>query len=458
MAKVLCITSGLTGILNASFELVNRLEADGHKIIYASPKPVGNKVEAQGIIYKQLSKIKTENIIDIPNFKGPLKKVSRLLYKIANRKRLQRDALNNIKPSDFEDLVKNENPDLLIIDIELHEYILTAYRYEVPMILLSQWFSLWKRKGLPYLLHDTVPGIGWSGTQFGMDIAWGIVRIKRWWTFLKKKVMSVSTDRRSVLLKYGKEVNFPLEYLKENNWPGPFTYDQLPVIAMVAEEIELEHSKRPNLTYVGPMVAENRKEVSNMESINHKISEVIQIKENSEAKLLYCSVSTLHPGDLDFINRLIEAVANKSEWLLIIGLGGMIDDKRFEQLPENVFAFSYIPQLKILRHANLSINHGGIHTINECIHNNVPMLVYSGKRSDQNGCAVRVRHHNLGIMADKDLDSTDQIREKIELVLESKTFKKNIIKLNIDSDKYRKNKVLESYICNTLNLNLAKTI
>ena len=39
MAHVLCLTTGLTGILHASFEVVRRLEAWGHHVTYACPLP-----------------------------------------------------------------------------------------------------------------------------------------------------------------------------------------------------------------------------------------------------------------------------------------------------------------------------------------------------------------------------------------------------------------------------------
>ena len=43
MAKIICITTGLTGILNASFELVARLQQAGYEVCYASPKNVAEK-------------------------------------------------------------------------------------------------------------------------------------------------------------------------------------------------------------------------------------------------------------------------------------------------------------------------------------------------------------------------------------------------------------------------------
>ena len=57
MAKIICVTTGLTGILNASFELVAQLQSAGHDLKYASPRRVGERVELQGIPFVQLPEI-----------------------------------------------------------------------------------------------------------------------------------------------------------------------------------------------------------------------------------------------------------------------------------------------------------------------------------------------------------------------------------------------------------------
>ncbi len=92
---------------------------------------------------------------------------------------------------------------------------------------------------------------------------------------------------------------------------------------------------------------------------------------------------------MTFVKKLIEAVKDNEDLLLFIGLGGMLEQTSFAPIPDNVILKSSMPQLFLLSNADCSINHGGIHTINECIHYAVPMLIYSGKKYDQNGCAAR---------------------------------------------------------------------
>ena len=446
MAKIICITTGLTGILNASFELMSRLQNAGHEVSCAAPRNVKEKVVQEGWRFIQLPEIQQDASPKLPDYRGVLKKVKRFFYKIKNAKQRKKAALENTIPLEFITMLERESPDLILIDIELHEYIFAAYAQKQKFILLSQWFSLWNRKGLPYLLHDTIPSKGWKGSNLAIAFSWWKIRRQRSWMFFRKKILSGGTDRRSILLELAKKYNFPTKYIQKNYWPGPFTYDQLPVISLTAFEMEFPHDPRPNLHYIGPMVFDKRKEKPSQSSTGYSIEEVFDYKNKIGGVLLYCSLSTLSKGDEFFIKKIIKAVKHQKKWVLIIGMGGLIDGEKFRDLPGNVFAFSYVPQLQVLKYADISINHGGIHTINECVYFKVPMLVYSGKRSDQNGCAARVAYYQLGLMGDKDKDSPEEIRKKINKVLTDKDIEQNINTFNTHFFKYKKEKRLEHFI------------
>lgn len=446
MAKIICAITGLTGILNASFELVHRLEKAGHEVICAAPRAIGERVNAQGVSFVQLPEILLTTTDDLPLFDVPMGKLVRLKYKLEHAAIRKKALLERMYPKAFIQLLEKEKPDLVLVDVELHEYIFATYARKIPMVLLSQWFSLWSRKGLPYLLKKTIPGKGWEGQALMMQLNWWMVKLKRKYIFAKQKLLTVGTDRRSLLLALAKSEKFPLSYIKENYWPGPFTYDQLPVISMTAKEMEFPHDLRPELYYVGPMVSENRIDPESTKKETTDLKKVFTFKKKNKAKLIYCSVSTLSKSDISFIDKVVKAVAKRKDWMLVIGMGGMMDKDYLAQLPQNVFAFSFVPQLKILKVADLSINHGGIHTINECIHFKVPMLVYSGKRSDQNGCAARVAYHELGLMADKDKDTYEIIGQRIEEVLQNERYARKIEKLHQFYEKYKSDFFLEQII------------
>ncbi|MEM6770268.1 MAG: nucleotide disphospho-sugar-binding domain-containing protein, partial [Bacteroidota bacterium] len=190
--------------------------------------------------------------------------------------------------------------------------------------------------------------------------------------------------------------------------------------------------------------------------------------EDKGKRIILVTVSTLSVGDADFLRRVVEAVAEEDDWKVILGLGGKLKANDLtvsgfssagagekpgqgagENLPANVHAFSYVPQLKVLAVADLSINHGGIHTIHECLHFGVPMLVYSGKRSDQPGCAARVHYHGVGLMADKDLDPPEVIRQKIAEVMAG-GYDAGMRQMQQYTNRYRTERVLEHTIADLL--------
>lgn len=439
------MTTGLTGILNASFEVMSRLRLAGYEVVSASPQPVGEAVRAQGFEYLQLLPVNRDPAPEVPIFKGFFKKTRRLLYKWIHRNERQKVAIESLGMDDFSKKIEEIKPDLWLVDVELHEHIMTLVAKNEPVLLLSQWFSLWRREGLPPLSRNTIPGVGSQGTSEVLNATWDRLEANRNKMFLKKEFLSGGTDRRSILKKYAAQIGFDEKYIPDNYWPGPFVYSELPVIAMTAEELEFPHDKTSNLQYVGSMVYEDRLDTSTEEWTTKKLNQIFKQKQTTDKKLLYCSVSTFRGGDLEFLKKVVAAVAS-SDWILILGLGGKIDANTLNPLPENVFAFGRVPQLDVLAKADLSINHGGIHTINECVHFEVPMLVYSGKRSDQNGCAARVHYHQIGLMADKDEDDVATIQEKIEKVLSEPIFKKNIEIFSKKIDRYKKEKTLEHIV------------
>lgn len=448
MAKIICMTSGLTGILYASFELVHRLEATGHEVVYACPRAVGEQVKANAITYIQLPETNFSPAPELPIFSGSLIKLKRLWYKWRFRQNRQQAATDALGMQHFKSFLKDQNPDLVIIDVELHEHLITCISEKVRTLLLSQWFSLWNRPGLPPIVEDIIPRQGWKGSTLGIRWAWQQIKWKRWWMFAKQNFRSAGTDRRSILKKYAKNVGFPLRYIPENYWPGPFTYHELPLISMTLEEMEFPHNARPHLHYVGPMIAENRNDKSVHQQTAQRLQAIYTEQSTTNKALICCTVSSFKAGDPDFLKRLITAVAQQQQWILIIGLGSKLKAQALGNLPANVHAFTWIPQTDVLARAACSINHGGIHTINECIHFQVPMLIYSGKRSDQDGCAARVQYHGLGIMADKDRDDSASMTKKIQLLLEDQQYRNRIKEMHQHYNAYRKEKKLSVFVNN----------
>lgn len=461
MSRVLIVITGQTGILNASLEMARRLSAAGHELHLAAPRPVREAFAREGWTFTELPEIMLEPAGDSRLGDGIVAKAIGMLKRFIASGQRRRTALQNTRPLAFRMLVKRYQPELTLIDVELHEYIFTAHGMGLNYVLLSQWYSLWWLPGLPYLLTPTIPGIGGEGTPEAMNAVWEKIVVQRKKTFQRQAQVSFGADRRSTLLRLAQENGFPVEYIKNSFWPGPFSYDKLPVIAMAPLEMEFPHEPRENLHYVGPMVHADRHEKAAVCHRGHPVEVILPA--NGKKKLIVVTVSTLSTGDTDFLRRLVAAVADHEDWEVLLGLGGKLQvadllftaggadagatvgDEAEKDLPANVHAFGYLPQLRVLAKADLSVNHGGIHTIHECLHFGVPMLVYSGKRSDQPGCAARVHYHGVGLMADKDVDDVSTIRTNITTVLQG-SYREAVRKMSHKIEYYRKDKILENLV------------
>ncbi|MEL7249556.1 MAG: glycosyltransferase [Bacteroidota bacterium] len=446
MAQILCLTSGLTGITNASLELVKRLERAGHEVTFGSTRPIGELVAANEIDYLQLPPVNFFPGGQDKSGGGLGQRLQKWWYRWQNRKERRAEAVKALGMDVFADQLRSLKPGLLIIDIELHEHLMTAVVMGIPTVLVSPWFSLWQRPGLPPLMQDTIPGQGWRGSAIGLSWAWWLWRWQRRWMFGKKYLRSVGTNRRSVLLAYAREIGFPLHYVPDNYWPGPLTYSSLPVISVTIQEMEFSHDPQPWFTYVGAMVKDQRREAQKDMVLTDQLDQIFEDCRTNNKRLICCTVSTFKAGDTAFLKRLLVAVEKRLDWVLILGLGAKLQVSDLGEIPANTYVFPWIPQMNVLAHADCSINHAGIHTINECIHFRVPMLIYSGKRSDQNGCAARAHYHQIGIMADKDRDDSTAIERKIEEVLDSSSIRASLEQMHHYYKRYKDTQVLERYV------------
>ncbi len=430
MARIVCITSGLSGILHASYEVAHRLERAGHEVVCASWADVGKQYAAQGIEYAAIEPINFRTTIEPPAIRGRFRSLKRLRANLMNGRARREQAGQSLNARGIEAALEELRPDLLLIDLELHDYILTAVAKGIPTVLLSQWFSIWERPNLPPIHHTTLPGVGWQGHRIGIKLAWLKIHLQMLLTARKAAWRTGGTDRRSTLYRYARQIGFPPRELSAiYQFPPPLVYRTLPVIALTAWALEFPHSPRPNLYYAGPMVCARRQDIATPPDVEAKLRKLIRLRQASGGKLIYCSISTMGEADLQFVQRIVAAVAHVPNWILILGLGRSLDRDALKNVPGNVHLFDWVPQLQLLEQADCSINHGGIHTIHECIQFGVPMLIYSGKKFDQNGCAARMAYHQLAIMADRDSDDTEMIRRRIRTILEDPSYKDRVVEM-----------------------------
>jgi UDP:flavonoid glycosyltransferase YjiC (YdhE family) len=385
-------------MLKASCALMRNLQDEGHEVLYACAQDKRRAVEAEGLAYHQLTTFalghypqrKQEEVVESWDLKG------------------------------FDQMVRDFRPDLIIMDMEVHEYIIHSHSQGYPFILLSQWFPIWPSASSPSLKSLGIPGRGILGSSIGIKWSWWVLKAVRTWRNLLSAWKSKGMDRRSVLLYYAKKAGFPFDLIDHHGWPPPFHYSGLPIYTVNNQALDFPGHARALDHFLGPQIRENRYEEV-PEDVEQRLTRLFSEK---KGRIIYCSLSTMNAVSTAHVIHIIDAMRLRPDDQLLITLGKKTD-LAMDDLPPNVHVFSWLPQLEVLKHADVSINHGGIHTINECIHFKVPMLIYSGGRHDQNGCAARVAFHEVGIIGDAS-DSPKKIDQRLQQLLTDPIYQSNL--------------------------------
>ena len=142
-------------MLYAGVELARRLAAAGHRLSYASFAGARRTVEGQGLAFLPLEPSRYDAFLAADAKSSMPARLRRL------RPRRER-ALDSLAVAGFVRTVREADPDLLLIDGEMHEHVIAASATGPPIALLNSFVSIWRRPGLPPPHHLARPGVGWT--------------------------------------------------------------------------------------------------------------------------------------------------------------------------------------------------------------------------------------------------------------------------------------------------------
>lgn len=388
MAHIVIVTSGLTGLFRASLALIAQLKAAGHRVTYASP----------GDLAKPLAELEIP-FVRLPPWQFPAEPQPQLStwQKWQHLKSRQRQAVLMLGLEQFNQAMASLSPDLLLIDIEMHPQIMTAVRQQFRVALLCPFFSIWRRAGVPPLHVDTLPGEGWRGQWWGLQWSWLRYSWSKRMDALRDRWQKKGLDWRSILRRTATEMEYPFNNtFGFSHWLSPYPHDEtLPVLCLHAEELDLPHRAQSNVHYMGPMVLDTGFAQSEMTP-----NLLTFLQERQGKKLIYCGASTFSSVSQSLLRSIIALASLCPSWDFVVSLGGASALEKFANgsLPVNLCLLSWAPQLALLQRADCAIINGGPHTITECVHYEVPMLVVPMSKDDQRGNAVRASYHGLGIV------------------------------------------------------------
>lgn len=442
MAHILIVTRGLPSLLYPSVELGRRLAAAGHRVTFAASAEDRGLVELHRLAFLPLD---PGHYDEFAAADAGVAAFRRLLHL-----RLRREqAKASLGVGRFVDAVHEMRPDLILINGEMHEHVIAASTTGASIVLLNSFVSIWRQPGLPPPHAPVRPGVGWKGSRAGIALLWLVLRLRKWRRAWMQKVQRIGCDRLSTLQGLAVDAAFDFDReTDDSQWLIPFTYRYLPVLSLHALEFEFPHRPPDHVHYVGPMVLERRNDRPLTPADRAELEAVFarRLQARGERALIYAGFGSVFSSDVDFLKRLLQIVAGRPGWDLVISLSDRVEVADLGPLPEGVRVFSWVPQLQVLKNADVVVMHGGVNTADECAVNGVPMLVYCGNETDMAGTTARVVHHGIGIAGDRQRDSTQDIRGHIDRLLREPHFKENVRRLKQSYAAYVEGRVAERII------------
>jgi UDP:flavonoid glycosyltransferase YjiC (YdhE family) len=240
-------------------------------------------------------------------------------------------------------------------------------------------------------------------------------------------------DDKSTIKKKFTQENINKEYALKWTYPNGCTFNSIDTIAVSPIELEFNTTIHDTI-YLGTSVKQTSERAINRKG---------QFKKG----LLYVSFGTLNIHKtriietyLDTLNEVLCELTNV-ETIVTVGKNLALfnsNQTRWNQIQ----LLQYVDQQDILKSCDFFISHGGLNSIKEAIHFNVPMLIYP-LEGDQFGNAQKVKYHNLGLTGNIELITKESLKSDLSILINERSkYKSNLQDFNQRISNYNSTEVL----------------
>jgi UDP:flavonoid glycosyltransferase YjiC (YdhE family) len=391
--------------------LANLVEKNGHKAIVNSVYRFGAEMENRFIVEHRKQRLTFLNFL-----------VSSLKNETFNfRKNELASVINEIKPS------------AVIIDIFYGtDYLpLKALDSNIKVIFFNPMPSTYQLDGFPIVsesnwIRDKILDKTTRGFNQEKNIK---VLMHKW---LLKRELSFALKSASI----------NTNDISQNNVVAKMVFKNVPELVLIPLDFEVSRLvKQPQQYYMGLCQKITRVDTDLDDNFKEKWQIIINMKENGNS-IIYCSFGTYYSGSdkhlLDFFERIVGSILSIPNTILVCSVNRFIIEylEAKELLNNRIYAFSNVPQNRVLEKVDVFITHGGMGSIKESIYHQVPMLVYPINLTlDQPGNALKVELHGLGLRGLFGIDRTETIKNKVSNLLKNINFKENVRKFKDASEK-----------------------
>ncbi|CCW05415.1 TPA: glycosyl transferase [Bacillus cereus] len=341
MAKVLMFNFPGEGHVNPTLALIEELVKRGEEVVYYCVEEYKGKIEKTGASFRPYENF-LEKVDMLERMNGKINSSELLLHMVKS--------MDNIIKIIIEEL-KEEKYDYVIYDNNFAVGWMIAESLNLPKISSCTTFAVTK-KLFNVLMNNHNEGDKKS------PLYQEVTHILEKW----QKVCGFSMNqKKNVMTCAG---NITIVYTSKFFQPD-------------VEELD------DSYIFVGPSIT-SRKDVQ----------EVV-FKQKEEEKLIYISMGTVFNQQMDFYYICFETFKNFPA-TIILSVGKHIDINQLKNIPPNFKVYNYVPQLEVLKQANLFITHGGMNSSSESLYFGVPMIVIP-VMGDQLIVAQRIEDLKAGI-------------------------------------------------------------
>lgn len=144
--------------------------------------------------------------------------------------------------------------------------------------------------------------------------------------------------------------------------------------------------------------------------------------------ILYISLGSII-SDRSFYKKCLRVFGNKN--ISVILNTGKVDPKSLGKVPHNIYAYSFVPQVEVLQHADVFLTHCGMNSVNEAICAGVPMVAMPFV-NDQIENARQIERLKIGKRISAFPTRKKEIANAVEEILSNTIYKSNVCKLKED--------------------------
>lgn len=164
--------------------------------------------------------------------------------------------------------------------------------------------------------------------------------------------------------------------------------------------------------FLGPSIIERGEELD------------FEIEKKEGKILIYISQGTKDCKRVEFYRTTFRAFGDMERIDVILSVGKKINIESLGKIPSNFRVYNYVPQLEVLKKADIFITHGGMNSSSEGLYHDIPLIMLP-QFGDQLLVSKIVKDSGAGIMIPR-IDVNESIlREAVGEIMANESFKNN---------------------------------